>query len=253
LNYRGQDFEQGYSVVSREDLGTGYYYQPAAERVSVVDVKTPPNLVVGYVMGAGDDIPSVLQQVGLNVKLISPEELATGDLQKYGTIVLGIRAYDAREDVRKYNQRLLDYCSKGGTLVVQYNASVGDFNSGKFTPYPATLGRERVSVEEAQVELLDANDDVFDFPNEIKARDFDGWVQERGLNFMSSWDSRYRSLMASHDPGESPLPGGMLRAPYGKGTYIYTAYSFFRQLPHGVPGAIRLFVNVVSAGHEDGR
>jgi LmbE family N-acetylglucosaminyl deacetylase len=253
LNYRGQDFEQGFSVVSRDDLGTGYYYQPATQRVSVVNITPPPNLSVGYIMGAGDGIPTVLQQIGVNLKLITPEELASGDLQKYGTIVLGIRAYDAREDVRKYNQRLLDYCSKGGTLVVQYNANTGEFNSGKYTPYPATLGRDRVSVEDAPVELLDPNDDVFDFPNQISANDFNGWVQERGLYFMSNWDTRYRPLMASQDPGESPLGGGMLRAPFGKGTYVYTGYSFFRQLPHGVPGAIRLFVNLVAAGHEDGR
>jgi LmbE family N-acetylglucosaminyl deacetylase len=253
LKYKGQEFDQGYSVVTREDLGTGYYYQPAFERLSVVNVKVPDNLTVGYIMGAGDNIPAVLKQVGMTVKVITPEELASGDLQHYGTIVVGIRAYDTREDVRKNNQRLLDYCSKGGTLVVQYNASVADFNAGKYAPYAAELGRERVSDENAPVEILDPGDDIFDFPNQITARDFDGWVQERGLNFMKSWESRFVPLISSQDPGEAPRKGGLLRAPYGKGTYIYTGYSFFRQLPYGVPGAVRLFVNIVSAGHEDGR
>lgn len=253
IQYNGQDYDQGYSRVTREDLATAYYYQPATQRVSVVNVNTPPNLRVGYITGAGDDIPRVIQQLGMNVKMITPEELAGGDLQQYGTIVLGIRAYDTREDVRKHNQRLLDYCSRGGSLVVQYNASTSEFNAGKFTPYPSELGRDRVSVEEAPVEVLDPGDDVFDFPNEITAKDFQRWVQERGLYFMHSWEGRFRPLLASQDPGEEPLRGGLLRAPYGKGTYIYTGYSFFRQLPNGVPGAIRLFVNIVAAGHEDGR
>src|SRR5262249_47283692 len=155
----------------RDDIGYAYYFQPSIQRVSMVDVKLPQNLRIGYIMGAGDDIPTVLNQLGLDVHIISPEELATGDLSHFGTIVLGIRAYDTRDDVRKYNQRLLDYVSAGGTLMVQYNSGVGDFNSGHFTPYPAEIGRDRVSVEEAPVEVLQPTDPVLHYPNQIKQTD----------------------------------------------------------------------------------
>jgi LmbE family N-acetylglucosaminyl deacetylase len=246
----GQTFDQGYSLVTREDLGAAYYFRPSTQRISIVDVNLPKNLKIGYVMGAGDDIPTVLQQLGLNVTLISPEELASGNLSAYDTIVLGIRTYDTRDDVRKNNQRLLDYVSNGGTLIVQYNQQFQEFNSGHYTPYATDESRDRVTVEEAPVEILAPGDPIFHYPNRIMQKDFDSWVQERGLYFMSSWDPKYEPLLASHDPGDDSLKGGLLRARYGKGVYIYCAYAFFRQLPAGVPGAIRLFVNLLDAGHE---
>jgi LmbE family N-acetylglucosaminyl deacetylase len=250
LEADGEKFSEGYTLVTREDLGSFYYYQPAVQRVSIVDVRAPHDLKIGYIMGAGDDIPTVLKQVGMNVTLISPEKLASEDLAQYGTIVLGIRAYDTQKDVAANNKKLLDFVVAGGTLVVQYNAGVGDFNSGHFTPYSAELSRARVSVEEAPVEILAPEDGVFHYPNEITARDFDGWVQERGLYFMDKWDEHFKPLLSCHDPGEEAQKGGLLRAQHGKGTYIYTGYAFFRQLPAGVPGAVRLFANLLSAGHE---
>jgi hypothetical protein len=220
------------------------------QHVSVVDVKVPKDFKVGYVMGAGDEIPTVLQQIGMDVTLIPAERLTSEDLNRYQTIVLGIRAYDTQKDVIANNKRLLDYVQAGGRLVVQYNtlgytASAGDFNAGKFTPYPATLSRARVSVEEAPVVMLDPANPIFHSPNEITEMDFTGWVQERGLYFMSQWDSNFTPLLESHDPGEAPQKGGLLVAHYGKGIYIYTGYAFFRQLPAGVPGAVRLFVNLI--------
>jgi hypothetical protein len=250
LEADGENFGEGYTLVTREDLGSFYYYQPAVQRVSIVDVKVPHDLKVGYIMGAGDDIPTVLTQVGMNITLISPEELTNTDLSRYGTIVLGIRAYDTQKDVAANNKKLLDFVSAGGTLVVQYNAGTGDFNGGHFTPYSAELSRARVSMEEAPVEILAPEDEVFHYPNEITSHDFDGWVQERGLYFMDKWDEHFKPLLSCHDPGEDPQKGGLLKAQYGKGTYIYTGYAFFRQLPAGVPGAVRLFVNLLSAGHE---
>lgn len=248
LTISGRDFYEGFSTVTREDIGTGYYYQPAIEHVSVIDVKLPQNYVVGYIMGAGDDIPTTLQQAGLDLKMISPQELESGNLNaKYNAIVLGIRAYDVNADVRKNNARLLDFVNKGGTLVVQYNAGVQEFNEGRYTPYPATLSRDRVTDEHAPVEILDPHDLVMNEPNDITPKDFNGWVQERGLNFMSGWGGKFVPLLSSHDPGEAPSDGGLIRAWYGRGTYIYTGYSFFRQLPNGVPGALRLFVNLLSA------
>jgi LmbE family N-acetylglucosaminyl deacetylase len=249
----GVSYTEGYSLVTREDLDSFYYYQPALQRISIVDVKVPKDLTVGYVMGAGDDIPTVLTQIGMKVALIPADKLASQDLSQYQTIVVGIRAYDTQKDIAANNKKLLDFVFNGGTLVAQYETGVADFNKGKFTPYPAQLSRIRVSVEEAPVEILAPEDGIFHYPNQITERDFDGWVQERGLYFMDQWDSNFKPLLASHDPGESPQKGGLLRAQYRKGTYIYTGYAFFRQLPAGVPGAIRLYVNLLSAGHEKNR
>jgi hypothetical protein len=142
----------------------------------------------------------------------------------------------------------LDFVSNGGTLIVQNNNDTGDFNSAHLTPYPAELSHARVSVEEAPVKILAPDDPVFHSPNEISQKDFDGWVQERGLYFMDKWDDHFKPLLECHDPNEPEQKGGLLLTKYGKGTYIYTGYAFFRQLPAGVPGAIRLFVNLVSAG-----
>jgi LmbE family N-acetylglucosaminyl deacetylase len=250
LSAGGRDYTEGYSLVARPDLGGFFYYQPALQRASVVEVKVPAGLKVGYIMGAGDDIPTVLRQLGLDVALLTPDDVEHGNLSRFGTIVLGIRAYDTRDDVKKNNHRLLDYVTNGGTLLVQYNTSPGDFNAGHYTPYPLQLSRERVTVEEAPVTILDPHSVVLHYPNQITMHDFDGWVQERGLYFMDQWDPQYTPLLASNDPGEQPHKGGLLVARSGKGCYIYTGYAFFRQLPFGVPGAIRLYVNLLSVGHE---
>ncbi|HXE91239.1 MAG TPA: NEW3 domain-containing protein [Terriglobales bacterium] len=250
LEHQGHVYTEGFSIVEREDLGASYFFRPAVQHIRAVEVAVPEGLKIGYVMGAGDDIPGILRQLGLDVTELSPADVSEGDLSRYQTVILGIRAYDVREDVRRANRRLLDYVEKGGTLIVQYNSEWEQFNSGNYMPYPARVGRVRVATEEAPVEILAPEDVLFRYPNQIRARDFEGWVQERGLYFMEQWDERYQPLLASHDPGEPALPGGLLRARYGKGTYIFTGYSFFRQLPAGVPGAVRLFVNLLSAGHE---
>jgi hypothetical protein len=244
----GKKYSEGYSVVTREDLDTFYYYQPAVQHVSVVDVNAPPSLKIAYIMGAGDDIPTVLKQIGMNVTLVPAEKLAAENLSQYDTVVLGIRANDTQKEIAENHHKLLDYVSGGGTLVMQYNTGVSDFNKDDLTPYHAQLSRARVSVEEAPIEILAPDDPVFHYPNQITQHDFDGWVQERGLYFMDSWDDHFKPLLACHDPGESDQKGGLLLAHYGRGVYIYTGYAFFRQLPAGVPGAIRLYVNLLSAG-----
>ncbi len=249
LDAGGTKYTEGYTLVTREDLGSAYYFQPAVQHVSIVDVKIPKDLKLGYILGAGDDIPMVLQQIGMNVTIIPADKIATENLSQYGTIVLGVRAYDAQKDVVTNSQKLLDYISNGGTLVVQHNNDIGAFNSGHFTPYPATLSRIRVSVEEAPVQILAPENTIFHYPNEISQKDFDGWVQERGLYFMDNWDDHFTPLLSCHDPNEPDQKGGLLYAKYGKGTYIYSGYAFYRQLPAGVSGAIRLFVNLVSAGN----
>ena len=250
LDSKGNKFSESYTLVGRPDIGFYYYYQPAVQRVSIVDVKVPKGLKVAYIQGAGEDTPTVLQQVGMNVTVLPPEKIATEDLSQFGTLVLGVRAYDAQKDVVANNAKLLKFVENGGTLVVEHNNDTFDFNSGHFTPYPAELGRARVAVEEAPVKILAPENPIFHYPNEITQKDFDGWVQERGLYFMSSWDKHFTPLLECHDPNEPEQKGGLLMAKYGKGTYIYSGYSFYRELPAGVPGAVRLFVNLVSAGHE---
>ena len=247
----GKQYSEGYTVIGRHDLDTFYYYQPAIEKISAVSFKAPGSLKVGYVMGAGDDIPETLRQLGLSVQMMSEADLATGDLSRFDAIVLGIRAYDVRSDLRDNNKRLLEYVSNGGVLVVQYNQNTQVFNSGGYAPYPMTASAaKRVTVEEAPVQVLEPQDPMLHYPNEITSKDFDGWVQERGVYFMEKWDPRYKALLASGDPGEEPLPGGLLKTTVGKGTYVYTGYAFFRQLPAGVPGAIRLFINILYAGRQ---
>jgi len=245
--YQGKQLSEGFHVVTRADLDTFYYYRPASLDVSAIHVNVPPGLRVGYIMGAGDEIPATLKQLGINVEIITPSDLKSIDLLRFNTLVMGIRAYDVSTDVRVQNGKLLDFVSRGGTFIVQYNSSTGAFNAGHYTPYPATDSNRRVTVEEAPVEILEPQNPILNYPNKITTHDFDGWVQERGLYFMSDWDSHFHPLLESHDPGEQPLKGGLLVAQYGKGAYIYAGYAFFRQLPAGNPGAVRLFVNLLSA------
>lgn len=206
---------------------------------------------IGYIMGAGDEVPDALRQLGATVTLLTANDLAIGDLSRYDAIVTGVRAYNTRSDLRANEQRLLDYVRNGGTVVVQYNTIGGfggtssDLNIG---PYPITLSHDRVTVEEAPVKFVDPGSSLLREPNRITERDFEGWVQERGLYFASKWDSHYKTLFETHDPNEKPLLGSTLYTPYGKGEYIFTAFSFFRELPAGVPGAYRLFANFLSAG-----
>jgi len=204
-------------------------------------------------MGAGDTIPDNLASLGFSVHLLTPDDLATGDLSGYDAIVTGVRAYGSRADLREHNSRLLQYVKNGGTMVVQYEQDVDAFNSGKYTPYPLTLGRDRVSQEEQPVTILDAASPVLNYPNRITAADFDGWVQERGLYFARQWSPDYAPLLRMSDAGEPALDGSLLVAHYGRGTYITTSLAFYRQLPNGVAGAARLFINLLAAGQQPAR
>jgi LmbE family N-acetylglucosaminyl deacetylase len=204
---------------------------------------------VGYIMGAGDLVPDALRQLDCEVILLSADDLATGDLSRFDAIVTGVRAYNVRSDVRANRHRLLEYVRAGGTLVVQYNVLQSDKeDDASFAPYPIKIGRARVSVEEAPVSLLRPDHPLLTVPNRITSLDFEGWIQERGLYFADKWDQRYETMIASADPGEPLHSGGLLYARLGKGAYIFTAYSWFRQLPAGVPGAYRIFANLLSAG-----
>ncbi len=220
-------------------------FPPAAARLVRVDL-TVRKRHIGYVMGAGDDIPRYLRQVGYRVRLLTDEDLETGDLGAWEAIVMGVRAYNTRPVLRRVYRRLMDYVAGGGTLVVQYNTTRG-LVTDAIGPYPFQISQDRVTVEDAPVTFLRPDHPVLNRPHRLTARDFEGWVQERGLYFAGSWDPRYETVLASQDPGEKPLAGGLLWTRYGKGVFIYTAYAWFRQLPAGVPGAYRAFVNLVEA------
>jgi hypothetical protein len=223
-------------------------FPPAEARLVRLELRTVKRRI-GYVMGAGDEVPEALRRIGYEVVLLDDERLASGELADLATIVVGVRAYNVRPALRDHNDRLLAWVERGGTLVAQYNtASRRGPELDGIGPYPFEISRERVSVETAPVTLVVPDHPVLELPNRIDAADFDGWVQERGLYFAGDWDERYTALLASHDPGEPELRGGLLVARYGDGVFIYTGYSFFRQLPVGVPGAFRLFVNLVEAG-----
>jgi LmbE family N-acetylglucosaminyl deacetylase len=222
--------------------------EPAQCVVHAFDINVPPHLRVGYISAEGEPIPDALKRLGINVEMLDATALNFGDLSKYDAIVVGVRAYELRPELAGANKRLLDYVLAGGTLVVQYNR---DFVWDKLqpAPYPAKIGSPtpRITDEEAAVKFLQRADPLLNSPNKITAADFDNWVQERGLYYWSNFDSRYTPLLAMHDPGETDLNGGMVYTRYGNGTYIYTGLSFFRQLPEGVSGAYRLFVNLISA------
>jgi hypothetical protein len=219
---------------------------PAGTTMARTDVTTLARRV-GYVMGAGDLIPDALRQLDCEVTLLSTEQLKTGDLSRFDAIVTGVRAYTVRNDLRANRQRLLEYVRNGGTLIVQYNTIQSD-DVFELAPFPFKVGRDRVSVEEAPMRFIVPQHPLLQSPNRITASDFGGWVQERGLYFAKSWDKRYETPIASADPGEQAHAGGLLYTRLGKGAYIFTAYSWFRQLPAGVPGAYRLFANLLSAG-----
>ena len=203
---------------------------------------------VGYIMGSGDDVPNILRQVGYEVDLLTDADLDRGDFAKYDAIVAGIRAYNTRDRLKLAHEKLMQYVESGGTMVVQYNTAnqLDDLAVPAPGPYPFKISRERVTVEEAPVKLLTATHPLLTTPNKITAKDFEGWVQERGLYFPSEWDAKYSTMLSTNDPGEPEKPGGQLYAKHGKGAFIYTGYAWWRQLPAGVPGAIRAFVNLVS-------
>ncbi len=234
----GQEFRRGYRVVSYPENWTRNLYGPATGTVEIFDLKVAPRLTVGYVMGAGDEVPQALEQM-VRVLTLSADDLAYGDLSRFSAIVVGIRAYNINEDLKTHYQRLLRYVEQGGTLIVQYNTPRGASSPFPYGPYPMTLSAaDRITVEDSPVRILEPQSPVFNVPNKITDADFQGWVQERGLYFLSQWDPRYTALLSGNDPGEPAKNGGMLLTRYGKGCYIYTAYAWFRELPGRRPRGV---------------
>jgi hypothetical protein len=204
---------------------------------------------IGYLEGAGDDVAECLESAGFNVQLLTEAMIMESDLKEYQAIITGIRAYNTNEKIGTYQPRLMKYVQDGGTLIVQYNTSnfLGTVKAD-VGPYPFKISRNRVTVEEAPVTFLIKDHPALSFPNIISEKDFNGWVQERGLYFATDIDARYKKILQMNDPGEDPADGSLIIGDYGSGHFVYTGISFFRQLPAGVPGAYRLMSNLINLG-----
>ncbi len=238
-------------TISYDHIPAQTLMPPAEMKVVRIDLKREGQRI-GYIRGAGDDIPAALRNMGYDVWEMRNEEVTPDNLKTLDAVVVGVRAVNTNKRIGFLMEALLDYVYNGGTLVVQYNTTA-DLETNRFFPYPLTLSRERVTEEDAEVRILLPEHPALNFPNKITSEDFSGWVQERGLYFPGTWDSTYDALLSMNDAGESPKNGSLLVASYGKGYYVYTGLSFFRQLPEGVPGAYRLFANLVSLGKSAGR
>lgn len=226
-----------------------------AARIVKLDIEKSGKRV-GYVMGAGDEVPASLRQIGYQVDMLDEKALEADALEPYDAIILGVRAYNVQDYLQVQQPKLLEYVERGGTLVVQYNKaprfdSQMVMSDEEMGPFPFHISRDRVTVEEAEVRFLEPDHPVLNYPNKISAADFEDWVQERGLYFPDEWDEAYTPILSMNDPGEDPKKGSLLVASYGEGHYVYTGLSFFRQLPAGVPGAFRLFANLISLGQEE--
>ncbi|HKD47405.1 MAG TPA: PIG-L family deacetylase [Rhizomicrobium sp.] len=246
VEYGGKSYKEGYTSAGYSGLRPYFLYKPSVYKVTGTELKIAPSLNIGYVEGSGDEVPAALEALGIHVTFLSPQDLAGADFSRYDSIVLGVRAYAVRPDLIANNARLLKYVENGGTVMVQYNTPEYDHNYGPY-PYVMTDDPEEVTDEKSAVTFLDPKDPLLNWPNRITAKDFEGWVEERGSKFLSSWDSRYVPLLETHDEGQAPQRGGLLYARYGKGIYIYNAYAFYRQLPLGIPGAYRIVANLLSA------
>ncbi|MBV8810287.1 MAG: PIG-L family deacetylase, partial [Acidobacteriaceae bacterium] len=244
-SYAGHEYTEGYVTTGYPTLRPYFLYRPATYKLTGVDVKIAPDLNVGYVRGSGDDVPASLEHLGIHVTFLGPADIATGNLAKFDVILLGVRTYAVREDLRTYNARLLDYVKNGGVMIVQYNTPEFDKNYGPY-PYTMTEDPEEVTDEASKVQILEPSNPIFNWPNKISEADFAGWVEERGSKWMKSWDPHYQALLEAHDEGQAPQKGGLLYAKFGKGIYIYNAWAFYRELPEGVPGAYRIFANMLS-------
>jgi hypothetical protein len=239
-------FAQRMTTISYDHIPSLNYFTKNTITVMPVDVKTTGKKI-GYVVGAGDKVPLALQQMGFEVVLLKENDLVSGKLDHYDAIVMGIRAYNVHEWLEQKHEALMEYVRNGGNMIVQYNtnSNAGPFRN-KIGPKPFTISRNRVTEEDAAVVMLDDKDPLLNFPNKISNEDFKGWIQERGIYFGDAFGTDYKPILAMHDKGEADMNGSLLVRNEGKGRFIYTGLVFFRELPAGVPGAFRLFANLVS-------
>ncbi len=242
----GTQFNRSLALIDYPHIKRTALFSAAAAQVSAFDVVADTDLSVAYIMGSGDDGPGALEQMGMTVDRLDEAAVRSGNFSDYDVVVLGVRAYEVRPDLVSANETLMQFARSGGTVIVQYNKY--EFPAGNFAPFPVTINRphDRVTDETAAVMILDPDNPIFSGLNKLDENDFGGWVQERGLYFLGEWDSAYTPVMEMADPGEDAKQGALLVAPLGDGLYVYTGLAFFRQFPAGVPGAYRLFANLVS-------
>ncbi|MGI4830300.1 MAG: PIG-L family deacetylase [Janthinobacterium lividum] len=243
--YAGRQYVEGFQTIGYPGITPYPQYRSAAYRTTGVDVKVAPALKVAYIMGTGEDVPRSLRNLGVRVTLLTPADVAQSDLGAFDCIILGIRTYAARPELRTFNQRLVDYVHGGGVVISEYQSPE---YAKDFAPFPIVVGQnaEKVVEEDAKVTITKPFDPILNYPNKIGPEDFEHWVEERGHGFPNSFDSHYTSLTEVHDVGQDPQPGGLLYAKSGKGYYIYLAYAFFREMPEGVPGSFRIMANLIS-------
>ncbi|MBI2834989.1 MAG: PIG-L family deacetylase [Acidobacteria bacterium] len=245
----GREFQDGYQVIEYPHIHRRHLIQPAESVLQVIDVKMPPKVSVGYVMGVGDQVPPAIEQLGARLSFIGDDELAWGDLSKYDVIVTGVRAYERRADLRAQNNRLLQYVERGGTLIVQYNKF--EFNEAQYGPYPAKVSSNRITDENAHVQILEPTHPLFNTPNRVARKTWEGWVQERGLYFLGEKDPRYVDLVQMEDGFEfnkGAKRGALVEGRFGKGRWIYVGLGLWRQLPAGTDGAYQLLANLLALG-----
>lgn len=246
VHVNGKTMDKSFSVkeINYEHIPKQYVSQPSEAKLVRLDL-TLPNKKVGYIMGAGDLVQTNLQAIGFPVTSIDIESISQEELNQFDTILVGIRAFNVLESLKYKNQLLFDFAAQGGTLIVQYNTS-RRMQTKEILPYPIELSRDRVTDENSRVRILEPKHAAFNSPHKISAKDFEGWVQERGLYFANNWDPKITPLLGMNDEGESEKLGSLLVAPHGNGTVVYTGLSFFRELPAGVPGAYRLLLNLIA-------
>ena len=246
--YQGKSYSNELIEIEYDHIPFQSVLRPETARIAKLDIKTAGNKVA-YIMGAGDKVPECLRYVGYQVDEIEIANAEAEKLASYDAVVLGIRALNTIENIDLYRDNLMSYVENGGTMITQYNTS-RRLKSKDFAPYPMSLGRFRVCQEDAEMRIVNQEHPVLNYPNKIDANDFENWIQERGLYFASEWDEKYETIISSNDKGEDPSEGGMLIAKYGDGYFVYSSFSWFRQLPAGVPGAYRIFANMLALSNE---
>jgi hypothetical protein len=247
VELNGVRYNRGFERITYEHIPVQTIFPSAEARLVLLDVKKAGQLI-GYIPGAGDAIPEALRRIGYSVESLSEANLAEENLKKFDAIVLGIRALNTIDRIDFYMPALFKYAKAGGTVILQYNTSRG-LKTKQISPFPLSLSQERVTDEDTEIRFLAPDHPALRFPNQIDPADFAGWVQERGLYFADSWDAAFVPVLSANDAGEPPRNGGLLIARYGEGWFVYSGLSWFRQLPAGVPGAYRLFANLVSLRH----
>ncbi|WP_109829867.1 PIG-L family deacetylase [Reichenbachiella versicolor] len=247
-SYNGKNFDKSIVRIEYDHIPNQIILPEAKSKLVKIELEKKGQNVA-YIKGAGDQIPNSLRQVGYTVTELSNDQIKTDVLSQYDAVILGVRAFNTNESLKFHTEDLKEYVKQGGNVVVQYNTSHA-LKTKDIAPYDLTLSRDRVTKEEAEIKVLAPDHQVLNFPNKITQKDFDGWVQERGLYFPNKWADEFTPILSSHDPNEPARDGGLLVAKYGKGYYVYSGYSWFRQLPAGVPGAYRLFTNLISIGQK---